>query len=65
MKRGRVTEQATDLAAVLKRTPSPLFLAARTRSGAGVHRNQKGRYSRRERAISRQEERRVRLEAAE
>ncbi len=42
---------------LLKSTPSKLFAAARMRSGAGVHADQNGRYSKRQRRASRTEER--------
>ncbi len=47
---------------ILKHTPSPLFRAAYYRTGAGVHADQKGRYTKRNRAKNRQEERHVRLQ---
>lgn len=40
---------------LLKHTPSALFRAARYRSGAGVHADQRGRYSKRDRAKNRRE----------
>lgn len=46
---------------ILKHMPSPLFRAANYRSGAGVHADQKGRYTKRNRAKNRQEERRAML----
>jgi hypothetical protein len=42
---------------LLRTTPSKLFAAARTRSGAGVHADQGGRYNKRQRAKNRAEER--------
>jgi hypothetical protein len=42
---------------LLKATPSKLFAAARTRSGAGVHADQGGRYGKRQRRENRTEER--------
>ena len=53
--------QETSQAAILKRTPSKLFAAALTRSGAGVHADQDGRYGKRNRAKVRAEEREARL----
>ena len=47
---------------LLKSTPSALFRAARFRSGAGVHADNEGRYTKRDRAKNRQEERRARLQ---
>lgn len=49
----------------LKRLPSPLFTAALYRSGAGAHTDQPSRYSKRERASHRADERRARLSAGE
>ncbi len=42
---------------LLKHTPSALFRAALYRSGAGVHADNLGRYSKRDRAKNRKEER--------
>lgn len=60
MKRN-VKSPETSQAAILKRTPSKLFAAALTRSGAGVHADQRGRYGKRNRAQVRAEERNARL----
>lgn len=49
----------------LKRLPSALFTAALYRSGAGEHNDQRGRYSKRERARHRADERQARLTAGE
>lgn len=40
---------------LLKHTPSALFRAAYYRSGAGIHADQPGRYSKRDRAKNRRE----------
>lgn len=53
----RMTIPARSQAEILKHMPSPLFRAAHYRSGAGVHADQKGRYTKRNRAKNRQEER--------
>jgi hypothetical protein len=42
-----------------KHTPSPLFRAALYRSGAGIHAEDLGRYTKRDRAKHRQDERRA------
>jgi hypothetical protein len=42
---------------ILKQTPSALFRSARYRSGAGVHADENGRYSKRDRAKNRKDER--------
>ena len=60
MKR-RAKSTNTSQAAILKRTPSKLFAAALTRSGAGVHADQAGRYGKRNRSKLRAEEREARL----
>lgn len=41
---------------LLKHTPSALFRAAYYRSGAGIHADQRGRYTKRDRAKNRREE---------
>lgn len=60
MKRTAVKPPTKQLAA-LKRLPSALFTSALYRSGAGAHADQGGRYSKRERAQNRADERRARL----
>ncbi len=48
-----------DRTAILRRMPSELVKFAMYRSGAGVHRDQGGRYGKRERAQNKQDERRA------
>ncbi|MBB6049210.1 hypothetical protein [Armatimonas rosea] len=62
MKRIPVTQPTKQLKA-LKHLPSALFTSALYRSGAGAHADQRGRYSKRERASHRADERRARLES--
>jgi hypothetical protein len=64
MKRTSVTQPTKQLEA-LKRLPSALFTAALYRSGAGAHTDQGGRYSKRERASHRADERRAKLSIGE
>lgn len=53
----RTTQTRRTQVEILHSLPSALFRSARTRSGAGVHADQGGRYSKRERAKNRAEER--------
>ncbi len=53
----KITIPTLSLRELLKHTPSALFRAARYRGGAGVHADQKGRYTKRDRAKNRHEER--------
>ncbi|MGC4044139.1 MAG: hypothetical protein QM758_10100 [Armatimonas sp.] len=53
----RTTQTRRTQVEILQSTPSALFRSARTRSGAGVHADQGGRYGKRERAKNRAEER--------
>jgi hypothetical protein len=62
-RKGNRTPRRRTQAELLRSTPSPLFAAARTRSGAGVHTDQGGRYGKRERAKNRAQERAARLSA--
>lgn len=67
MKRTPVTQQKppNKQLEALKHLPSPLFTAALYRSGAGAHTDQPSRYSKRERASHRADERHARLSAGE
>ena len=67
MKRTPATQQkpTSKQLEALKRLPSALFTAALYRSGAGAHANQRGCYSKRERASHRADERRATLSAGE
>ncbi len=53
------TTKTTKQVEALKRLPSALFTAALYRSGAGEHSDQQSRYSKRERAKHRADERRA------
>jgi hypothetical protein len=53
------TYKSTKQVEALKRLPSALFTAALYRSGAGEHTDQRGRYSKRERARHHADERRA------
>ncbi|WP_309710243.1 hypothetical protein [Armatimonas sp.] len=57
--------KSTKQVEALKRLPSALFTAALYRSGSGTHADQEGRYSKRERARHRADERRAKLSAGE
>jgi len=56
-----ITVPVRSQAELLKQTPSALFRSALYRSGAGTHADQKGRYSKRDRARNRQEEQAARF----
>lgn len=59
------TRKSTKQVEALKRLPSALFTAALYRSGSGTHADQEGRYSKRQRAQHRADERLAKLSAGE